>query len=99
MVGEPSQYFILVYRLPEEAVEVVPFGDDVEAAGRRYRELEIEHRGQDGVEVVLVGADSIETIHRTHSHYFVKDKASDLFERVLRDLLDDFGPSTTLRRH
>jgi hypothetical protein len=36
------------------------------------------------IEVVLLGADSEETIHKTHSHYFV-ERTGDLFERLLTE--------------
>jgi hypothetical protein len=32
--------------------------------------LEREHRGDDKLEIVLIGSDSIETVRRTHSNYF-----------------------------
>jgi hypothetical protein len=50
-------------------VEVHEYGDDVEQANTAYSTLEDEHAGGK-YEVVLVGADSIDTIKRTHSPYF-----------------------------
>jgi hypothetical protein len=35
-----------------------------------YRDYEQRFRPSDGYEVVLLGADSIDTIRRTHGHYF-----------------------------
>lgn len=35
-----------------------------------YREYEKRYRQSDGFEVVLIGSDSIETIRKTHAHYF-----------------------------
>jgi hypothetical protein len=50
---------------------------------RRYAELEREAResGREGVEIVLLGAESLDTIRATHAHYF-RDAAADLFETV-----------------
>lgn len=47
-----------------------------------YTEFEMEHRGDKSTEVVLVGADSIDTIRKTHSHYFA-DRADELFRQFL----------------
>jgi hypothetical protein len=35
-----------------------------------YGEYEKRYQQRDGYEVVLIGADSIETVRKTHSHYF-----------------------------
>jgi hypothetical protein len=53
-------------RLP---VDLQEFRDGEEAA-QAYARMEAEHRGDDDVEIVLVGADSIETIRLTHGQYF-----------------------------
>lgn len=87
----PVRYFLLVYRLSDRSVSVEPYEGELEIAGERYRQLEADHRGDDDVEVVLVGAESIETIHRTHSHYFVREEKEDnVFDLVLSKLLDSF---------
>lgn len=39
-------------------------------------EAEQEHR-QDSVEIVLVGADSMDTVRRTHSNYFERGHTLD----------------------
>lgn len=49
--------------------EVVPFNNAHEAA-EAYKDLEVEHRLDDNVEIVLIGSDSIDTVMRTHSNYF-----------------------------
>jgi vacuolar-type H+-ATPase subunit F/Vma7 len=63
-------HFLLVYDLVgQQLMRQLEFqdGDDAAAA---YRELEREYQGRSDLEIVLVGADSIETIRRTHAHYF-----------------------------
>ena len=39
-------------------------------AVKAYEELESEHRYDDHVEIVLVGADSLDTVMLTHGNYF-----------------------------
>ena len=45
------------------------FGADHAAAERAYPLVEDEHRGKPA-EVLLVGADSLDTVKKTHSQYF-----------------------------
>lgn len=73
---EPLHHFLLVYdNEKQELVEQRQFEDAVEAS-EAYAELEARYRKgkfliDDGkVEVVLIGADSIETIMKTHGNYF-----------------------------
>ena len=81
MIG-PTQYFIRVYDLAMRHVEVHEYGADVEAANTAYSTLEDAHAGGK-YEVVLVGADSIETIERTHSPYFSTGTAIEVVEAFL----------------
>jgi hypothetical protein len=78
----PELYFILIYNVPSRQLEIHEFEHDYNAAADAYSKLELEHRKDAAMEVVLVGADSIETIHKTHSHYFA-EHADDLFRQFL----------------
>ncbi len=78
----PEHYFILIYSIPSKELEIHEFGSDSDAAAEAYSRFEMEHRDDFTVEVVMVGADSIETIHKTHSHYFA-EKSEDLFRQFL----------------
>lgn len=78
----PTQYFILVYDLAMRHVDVHEYGEDVEAANVAYSTLEDQHAGGK-FEVVLVGADSIETIKRTHSPYFSTGTATEVVEAFI----------------
>jgi hypothetical protein len=49
-----------------------------------YSLLEGRYADDAMIEVVLLGADSEETIHKTHSDYFV-ERTGDLFERLLTE--------------
>lgn len=48
-------------------------GADTAEAANTYASFERRYPYEEGYEVVLVGADSTETIKRTHAHYFGKD--------------------------
>ncbi len=47
-----------------------------------YSEIEGEMRERDDLDIVLVGADSLETVKRTHSSYFDTEES---FESLLPD--------------
>jgi hypothetical protein len=81
----PTQYFILVYDLAMRHVEVHEYGDDVERANADYSTLEDQHAGGK-YEVVLVGADSIETIKRTHSPYFSTGTPTEVVEAFIASI-------------
>lgn len=70
MSTSTDHYFLLIAR-PDQDVEVHDYGGDPERAMAAYNEREAEFREQPDVEVVLLGADSLETVRKTHSHYFV----------------------------
>ena len=66
----PLFHFLLVYDLVKrELVHQAKFADAAEASAE-YERLEREHRGDPDLEIVLLGADSIETIQSTHGNYF-----------------------------
>lgn len=87
-MNRPEAYFLLIYDVPARSVEVEPFEGNVEAALDRYAVLEAEHRDEEAVEVVLVGADSLETVKRTHGHYFDQG-AIDQFDSLLEDVMQN----------
>jgi hypothetical protein len=82
-VTPPEQYFLLIYDLKSRALQHEEFGRDHGGATERYSALEELHRENDAIEVVLVGADSFDTIKRTHSHYFV-ERDEDVFREFLQ---------------
>jgi hypothetical protein len=76
----PLHHFLLIYDLNAGClVEQLDMGEDGEAAAAEYSRSEAEYRDREGFEIVLVGADSIETIRQTHAHYFngTADRAFD----------------------
>lgn len=70
-------HFLLIYDLNRgHLIHTAEFTDAV-LAGAEYARMEAQHRGDNDLEIVLVGADSLETIQMTHGHYFDgKDPAS-----------------------
>lgn len=68
MNGVP--YFLLVYARTEgRLLREEPFDDHREALVARFEE-ERAHRGDDNIEVVVLGADSREAMRNTHARYF-----------------------------
>ncbi len=80
---EQTTYYLLVHRVAPHALDVESFRDEA-AAAAAYSVREHEHRDDADVEVVLVGADSLETVRQTHSHYFAE--TGDVMADVEREL-------------
>jgi hypothetical protein len=83
-MSSPFIHFLLVYSYDDQRlIEQREFTDPNEAT-KAYRDAEAEYRGTyDKYEVVLVGADSVETIRRTHGHYFLAPTAHPAFSDLL----------------
>lgn len=73
------QHFLITYEIDKGKVIVEEFGTDYDAALTAYSDAEKEFRERDDLDIVLVGADSIETVERTHSSYF----ETETFESLL----------------
>lgn len=66
----PLIHYLLIYNIElGRLVETHEFHDAALAVAQ-YAELERRYAGQGKYEIVLVGADSLETIKRTHGQYF-----------------------------
>jgi len=66
----PLVHFLLVYdRKLQKLVFERPYTDPAEAL-HAYEEMEETHRDERNMEIVLVGADSIETVMLTHGNYW-----------------------------
>jgi hypothetical protein len=74
-------YFLLIFDPKHRSLRWEDLGYDAKAAAERYSEVE-EDLG-DGYEVVLIGADSLETIRTTHAHYFAGEGNGDLLSSEL----------------
>jgi hypothetical protein len=65
--------YLFEYEPRSGRLEITPF-DDSEAALDAYADAEREHLGDWVTEIVLLGADSIDTLRVTHSHYFASGR-------------------------
>ncbi len=65
-------------------VETLDLGEDAEGAARTYSLYEERYRDRTDLEIVLVGADSLETVRTTHAQYFeseAEDPLLDVFSK------------------
>lgn len=77
-------HFLLVYSYSEQ--KLIENGEftNPDRAAEAYRDAEERYRNRsDEFEVVLVGADSIQTVMRTHGHYFAAPSDQDAFGDLL----------------
>ncbi len=80
MSPDDIKHFLIVYDIPSANADVRPYGIDYDAALEAYEQAEQDAHDRSNVEVVLLSADSLETIKRTHSSYFNKPES---FEALL----------------
>ncbi len=67
---EDIKHFLVTRDVTRRKTTVVELGADYEAAQHAYEEAEHKARGDAHLDVVLLSADSLETIKHTHSSYF-----------------------------
>ncbi|PJE14117.1 hypothetical protein [Mycobacterium sp.] len=85
MGRDDAVYFLLVYSFDEGALVHQDELRDREAAIVAYDAMERQYSAcLDRYEVVLIGADSIETVMKTHGHYFQRSDDS-MFSEFLTD--------------
>jgi len=64
-------HFLLVFDHAQgKLISHENFERDSERAVAAYADKEIELKGQDSIEIVLIGSDSFDTIRITHANYF-----------------------------
>jgi hypothetical protein len=78
------RHFLVIYDVNVGEAEVEEF-DEYEAAVAAYDEIEEKTRGRRDLDIVLLGADSLETVKKTHSSYFNTTQHG--FERFFKDAL------------
>lgn len=81
MTDRDIKHFLVVYDIKTSEAKVQDFGTDYDAAMAAYAETEEQMRDRDDLDIVLLSADSLATVKRTHSSYFKKAEMS--FERFL----------------
>jgi len=86
MTTGPTNYFLLVSHHATHTLAIEEFGNDDQAAAAAYSQREHEYRDDKAVEVVMVGADSLDTVRKTHSHYFASTPG-DLVSELERELV------------
>jgi hypothetical protein len=74
------KHFLVVYDIAVGQARVREFETDYDAAQAAYSEVEEQTQNDSNVDVVLLSADSLETIKRTHSSYF---ETRESFENLL----------------
>lgn len=62
-------HFLLIHDSRSQRLDIIEF-DDAAAAVAACGDVELEHLDDRHLEIVLVGADSLDTVRRTHGHYF-----------------------------
>jgi hypothetical protein len=66
----PLIHYLLMYdHRQQKLLQAEPY-DDATTAAEAYARLEREHREDTGLEIVLISADSLDTIRLTHGNYF-----------------------------
>lgn len=80
MIETDIQHFLVVYDLAAGKAQVEKFGTDYDAALGAYAVAEEDFANRDTHDIVLISADSLDTIKRTHSSYFHTEES---FESLL----------------
>lgn len=73
MSPDEIKHFLVSYNVATGKTEVKSFGTDYDAAQAAYAEAEELNRDDEKLDIVLLSADSLETIRQTHSSYFDGD--------------------------
>lgn len=76
MSADDIKHFLVTRDIARRRTEVQEFGTDYDAAQQAYQEAEQRARLRPELDVVLLSADSLETIEQTHSSY-VEPKSLD----------------------
>ncbi len=72
------KHFLVIRDSALSATTVDEFGTDYDAAQAAYRRAEHAARDRSDLDIVLLSADSLETVKRTHSSYFDRRPLDDL---------------------
>lgn len=70
MRDDKVEYFLITYDIAAGASKVESFGQDYESALKAYDEVENAARDDENLDIVLVGAEDLDVVKRTHSSYF-----------------------------
>lgn len=78
----PTVHFLLVYSFDQQKLVHQEEFNDTRRATEAYSAVERQYKLRENFEVVLVGSDSIQTVMKTHGHYF-RDASDSLFSDFL----------------
>jgi len=69
-MADAIKHFLLVFNHPRgELVKERQFGSDSNAALAAYQDLELLHRHDSHIDIVLIGSASLQTVQLTHANY------------------------------
>lgn len=85
MQGHGIKHFLVTYDPESRKTKVEEFGTDYDAAQSAYAKAEQDSGIGTKLDIVLLSADSLETIKQTHSSYF-NGKDSPGFKNLLAEL-------------
>jgi hypothetical protein len=80
MSPDEIKHFLVTRDVARRKTAVQEFGTDYDAAQHAYQDAEQQAQGRSDLDVVLLSADSLETIKRTHSSYFQRKSLDELDE-------------------
>jgi len=83
MSPDEIKHFLVAYDPATGNTKVRSFGTDYDAAQAAYAEAE-RSNNDERLDIVLLGADSLETIKQTHSSYFNGKERPELKELLPR---------------
>lgn len=83
IVNKGFQHFLLVYDAAKGQLREVRAFSRADRAVAAYRAAEQTFAAADGMQVVLIAADSLDTVKRTHSNFW----RGESIEVLLRDAL------------
>ena len=70
-MADAIKHFLLVFDHERgELVKEREFGSDSKSALAAYQELELLHRSDSHIDIVLIGSDSLQTVMLTHANYY-----------------------------
>ncbi len=78
MSAADIKHFLVIYDIDASQAEVKEFGTDYDKALNAYDQFEQDARNHQNIEVVLLSAESLQTIKRTHSSYFESGRLDEL---------------------
>lgn len=79
----PTVHFLLVYSHSQQKLISTNTYSDSTRATAAYTAAEKLHHDEVDYEIVLIGSDSIETVMRTHGHYFGQTPVDSFSEFLL----------------